>query len=292
MLTSSAVCAADYAMILEFDAMVGKYIDAIQEAGVAENTVLIVTSDHGDMQMEHQQFYKMVQYDASARVPLVVRMPPGSPPALTQFVTQPTSHVDLFPTIMDLAQVPAARRPSVLQGQSLAPFLNPALPSPPSAGMERDHSISHRPFNVIQFHGCDIAMSWFSIVDRQYKYVVFGTGEQHAAQLFDILADPGEDNNVALQLPAEVKRLDGLLRSVVDYPQVAMEVATYNHASLTLWTNHTTDWKSTIAQHRWKVGFDLDPNASIAAMERYLAAPAGITPCRGSPTWPPSPTSP
>ena len=69
-----------YAMILEFDNMVGAYMDAIEEAGATDNTVLIVTSDHGDMNMEHQQFYKMVQYDASARVPLIIRMPVNHKP--------------------------------------------------------------------------------------------------------------------------------------------------------------------------------------------------------------------
>ena len=57
-------------MIAEFDAMVGKYVDTVKAAGVWEQTVTIVTSDHGDMQMEHQQFYKMVPYEASTRVPL------------------------------------------------------------------------------------------------------------------------------------------------------------------------------------------------------------------------------
>lgn len=47
-------------MILEFDSMVGAYVEAIEDAGVTANTILIVTSDHGDMNMEHQQFYKMV----------------------------------------------------------------------------------------------------------------------------------------------------------------------------------------------------------------------------------------
>jgi hypothetical protein len=49
--------------------MVGQYMDAVDAAGVSNETVFIVTSDHGDMQMEHQQHYKMVPYDASASVP-------------------------------------------------------------------------------------------------------------------------------------------------------------------------------------------------------------------------------
>lgn len=58
-----------YAMIAEFDGMVGRYVQTVEDA------VIIVTSDHGDMNMERQQFYKMVQYDASARVPLVIKTP-------------------------------------------------------------------------------------------------------------------------------------------------------------------------------------------------------------------------
>ena len=48
-----------YAMIAEFDSMVGEYVQTIKDAGVWEQTVLIVTSDHGDMQMEKQQFCKL-----------------------------------------------------------------------------------------------------------------------------------------------------------------------------------------------------------------------------------------
>lgn len=56
-----------YAMIAEFDEMVGAYIRALKATNQLKNTVLIVTSDHGDLQMEHQQHYKMSAYDGSAR---------------------------------------------------------------------------------------------------------------------------------------------------------------------------------------------------------------------------------
>eukprot|EP00730_Choanoeca_flexa_P004683 TRINITY_DN11771_c0_g1_i7.p3 TRINITY_DN11771_c0_g1~~TRINITY_DN11771_c0_g1_i7.p3 ORF type:complete len:111 (+),score=13.94 TRINITY_DN11771_c0_g1_i7:862-1194(+) len=54
--------------IAEFDAMVGAYMQAIEDAGLTDSTYWVITADHGDMQMEHQQFYKMVPYDASASV--------------------------------------------------------------------------------------------------------------------------------------------------------------------------------------------------------------------------------
>lgn len=263
-------------MILEFDAMVGTYMQALDDAGVTDNTVLIVTSDHGDMNMEHQQFYKMVPYDASARVPLVIRLPPGSPAVANAFITTPTSHLDLFPTMMDLALVPASARPSVLQGESLAPFLKPTPAGP-----------RQRPFNAIQFHGCDIAMSWFSIVDGTYKYTVYGTGEQHPPQLFNLLTDPGENTDLSATEPDTVARLDKLIRTVIDYPAVAKDVSAYNHASLAGWVNHTKNWKQIALNGRWKASFDLFPNASIAAIEAYVSAPPQINKCRGNPVWPP-----
>ena len=61
-----------YAMVAEWDAMVGEYVDTVDALGVMNETVFIVTSDHGDMQMEKQQHYKMVPYDASASVPMVI----------------------------------------------------------------------------------------------------------------------------------------------------------------------------------------------------------------------------
>ena len=47
-------------MIAEFDAMVGEYVRAIDDVGLTDRSIFIVTSDHGDMDMEQQQFYKMV----------------------------------------------------------------------------------------------------------------------------------------------------------------------------------------------------------------------------------------
>ena len=48
-----------YANVAEYDAMIGLIIDAVKQAGVLDNTWIIATSDHGDMKMEHQQFYKV-----------------------------------------------------------------------------------------------------------------------------------------------------------------------------------------------------------------------------------------
>merc|ERR1712070_1173715 len=115
------------AMIAEFDAMVGEYVKAVKDAGKYDNTVFIVTSDHGDMQMEHRQFYKMVPYDASARVPMVIMdgRQPRSSPLLTNATTQ---LIDIYPTVLSYAGVPKSRWPT-LDGAPLQPLLEVAKQS-------------------------------------------------------------------------------------------------------------------------------------------------------------------
>jgi arylsulfatase K len=310
-----------YAMILEFDSMVGKYLDSLEAFdGVAENTIVIVTSDHGDMQMEHQQFYKQVPYDASSRVPLIIKVPakeekneeedaptqeaPSRSSSVKSFVTQPTSHVDLFPTIMDFAGVPQSSRPEGLHGESLLPFLVPTTRATASVRNLRNATAStnvaqgeitvprKRPFAVNQFHGCDIAMSWFSVIDENhFKYNVFGTGNEHVPQLFDLTADPDEITNLATTSGYEdtIRELDGLLRSVVDYEAVATDVARYTHASLGAWVNATSDWKTVVQNLRWSASFDIDAEASIRAMEAYLKGSPRVYECRSESEWPPPP---
>ena len=68
--------------------------------------------------------------------------------------------------------------------------------------------------------------------------------------------------------PKTVSRLDALLRTVIDYPSVAKDVANYNHDSLATWVNHTKNWKTLVTNGRWKASFDVDTNASIAANNR------------------------
>merc|ERR1719223_1661225 len=109
------------AMIAEFDAMVGQYVQAVKDAGKFNNTVFIVTSDHGDMQMEHRQFYKMVPYDASSRVPMVIMdgRKPRQSPLVTKAVTQ---LIDIYPTVLSYAGVPQDKWP-VLDGPPMQSVL-------------------------------------------------------------------------------------------------------------------------------------------------------------------------
>jgi arylsulfatase A-like enzyme len=149
--------------------MVGQYMQTVKEIGVWNQTVFIVTSDHGDMQMEKQQFYKMVPYDASASVPMAIfDGRPGRQFSTPQVVTATTQLIDIFPTIMELTQLDRTQWPDARVARL------------------GERALARKPFVVSQFYGDDIAMSWFLVVqtvpsNSTYKLIVWGSGEQHSA---------------------------------------------------------------------------------------------------------------
>lgn len=75
----------------------GQVISALRETGVLNNTVVIFTADHGELAMEHRQFYKMSMFEGSSHVPLLI-MGPGL--ISGQQVNQLVSLVDLYPTVL------------------------------------------------------------------------------------------------------------------------------------------------------------------------------------------------
>ncbi|KAB0357993.1 hypothetical protein FD754_002149 [Muntiacus muntjak] len=86
-----------YAMCAETDAMLGEIILALRQLGLLQKTIVIYTSDHGELAMEHRQFYKMSMYEASSHVPLLI-MGPGIQVNLQ--VSSVVSLVDIYPTML------------------------------------------------------------------------------------------------------------------------------------------------------------------------------------------------
>jgi choline-sulfatase len=81
------------------DDHVGVVLDALAERGLADDTVVVVTSDHGDMLGERGLWYKMAPFEGSIRVPLIVHAPPRFAP---RRVREPVSLLDLAPTLVEL----------------------------------------------------------------------------------------------------------------------------------------------------------------------------------------------
>ena len=111
---------AYYANVSYFDSKVGEIVNALKESDQYENTVIIVTSDHGDMLGERGCWYKMSFFEHSARIPLIF-----AGPGVTQGTNaNPVSLVDLLPTFLDIADT---NNPSDLgmpiDGTTLTPLL-------------------------------------------------------------------------------------------------------------------------------------------------------------------------
>ena len=100
------------------DKYTGEILNSLERHGVADRTVVVFTSDHGDMMGDFRMLGKGVMHDSSARVPLLIRVPGVTDKPRT--VQEPVGQVDLVPTLLDLLGLPPYR---TVQGKSLTPIV-------------------------------------------------------------------------------------------------------------------------------------------------------------------------
>ncbi|NWR75286.1 ARSK Arylsulfatase, partial [Centropus unirufus] len=275
-----------YAMCAETDAMLGEIISALRDTGLLKKTMVIFTSDHGELAMEHRQFYKMSMYEGSSHVPLLV-MGPGVKEQ--QQVPELVSLVDVYPTMLDIARIPI---PHNLSGYSLLPLLhgkakNDASPRGP------------RPSWVLsEFHGCNVNSSTYMLRAGRWKYISYSDGQSVLPQLFgmlhllfpntliycsaiwfltdswfvpDLSADPDELTNVAMEFPLVIHSLDKLLRTIVDYPKVSSAVQDYNKRQFVSWRQSLgQNYSNVIANLRWHQDWLKDPQKYESAIDEWL----------------------
>lgn len=100
------------------DDMIGRLIDALDSGPLADNTIIVLWSDHGYHLGQKEHWEKFALWEVTTRVPLIVVVPDAGPPG--QQVSQPTSLLDIYPTLADLCDLPAVGH---LDGESLVHFL-------------------------------------------------------------------------------------------------------------------------------------------------------------------------
>ncbi len=103
----------------EVDHHVGRLLSFLKDSGQYDDTLIILTSDHGEMLGDHHSWGKMTAYDAAFHTPLIIR-DPRNPDQHGNSVSEPTESIDLTPTILDLT---GTRVPDTMDGKSLKPFL-------------------------------------------------------------------------------------------------------------------------------------------------------------------------
>lgn len=173
--TRRQVKQAYYASVSFMDAQVGRVIDALDRLGLAADTTLVFTSDHGYHLGEHGLWQKRSLFEESARVPLLIVAPDGGRGTV---VRTPVSHVDIYPTLMEIAGIEG---PANLQGQSLVP----ALRDPEWRG--RGWALTH----VLRG-----SFSGYSLRTSRWRYTEWDGGHK-GRELYDHGADPKESINLA-----------------------------------------------------------------------------------------------
>ncbi|MBI4873781.1 MAG: sulfatase-like hydrolase/transferase [Acidobacteria bacterium] len=187
--------AAYFGLITELDELLGSLLAELDRTGQRDNTLIVYTSDHGEMLGEHGLWLKNCLLDGANRVPLVLA---GAGLPRSKTIETPVSHADLVATMLDLAGAGMAQG---LRGHSLAP-------------MTRGQAGSHPGFAFSESHSEGNCTGSFMIRKGDWKYLYFTGGEP---LLFD-MRQGGEFVNLARDKKhAEVrKELHGHLTSLVD----------------------------------------------------------------------------
>lgn len=181
------------ASISFLDAQVGRVLDALDSNGLAGNTIVVLTSDHGYHMGEHGLYQKMSLFEESARVPLVIAAPGHCQAGAV--AEAPVSQVDIFPTLAALAGVEA---PGNLQGQSLVPLL--ADPATIGRGWAVTQVVRGNNQRRISKPGGEGAKGGqffgYSLRTPRWRYTEWDEGRE-GRELYDHDADPREITNLA-----------------------------------------------------------------------------------------------
>lgn len=162
-----------YASVSYVDAMVGQILDKLEEQGLADNTIVIFTSDHGFHLGEHDFWAKVSIHEESARVPLIIRYP-GKASAVCESFTE---LVDLYPT---LAQACGLDIPERLQGHSLLAMLD-------------DPSVTVRDTAFCVNGG----NNGYLLRDADWAYIQYKADGSRGVELYNMHTDPRQLTNLA-----------------------------------------------------------------------------------------------
>ncbi len=162
-----------YASVSYMDAQVGVVLDALEEAGLKDETIVIFTSDHGYHLGEHDFWAKVSLRDESSGVPLIIAVP-GQAPLVCESLVE---LIDLYPTVSKLCGLPV---PDRLQGRDISPLLtDPTLEV-------RDAAFSVAPMR-----------KGFLLRTNDFAYIQYQEDASNGIELFDVKKDPKQYTNLA-----------------------------------------------------------------------------------------------
>jgi len=171
-----------YGNVTFIDEQVGRMLEVLDERGQLDNTLILFTADHGDMLGDHHMWRKTYGYEASARIPMLVRWPSSLCRGKRgQVISQPVELRDILPTFLDAAGV--RFEPDWFDGRSMLE-------------LARGRTEGWRPYIDLEHSTCyHPSNNWTGLTDGRFKYIYYAPeGRQ---QLFDLKNDPHETRDLA-----------------------------------------------------------------------------------------------
>ena len=178
-------------LITQCDDQMGRLFDYLKSNGLWDNTMIVLTSDHGDYLGDHWMGEKDLFHDCSAKIPLIIRDPSDQANATRGSECYAlVESIDLAPTFLDV--IGAEARPHILEGASLLPFLQGSMPAKwrDYVISENDYGIS--PGNAALAEQVDDPRQYM-VANTRWKYIY---AEGFRPMLFDLENDPNELNDL------------------------------------------------------------------------------------------------
>jgi iduronate 2-sulfatase len=160
-----------YASVAYMDAQVGKVMAALKDAGIADRTIVIFTSDHGYHLGEHDFWAKVSLHEESVRVPLIISVPGKKPAICSSF----TELLDLYPTLSSLCGLDVPNR---LQGKDIS-------------GMLSDPTLQ------VREAAFTVNGKGFLLRDQDWAFIQYAEDASKGIELFDMRKDPLQYTNLA-----------------------------------------------------------------------------------------------
>ena len=219
------VLTAYMGLIKQLDDQIGRLMTFVEEQGIADDTMIVFTSDHGDYLGDHWMGEKELFHDASARIPLIVVDPDPQADATRGMKSSAlVEAIDVVPTILDFFG--GAAVPHIIEGKSLLPLLHG------EATTLRDFAVSEYDYafrDVRKRLGVEVKDAKLTMLfDGRWKYIF---AEGFRPMLFDLVADPSELSDLGAD-PAHTQDAARLERLFFDWARRTSQRTTISDAQI------------------------------------------------------------
>ena len=201
------------------DSQLGLVFDKLKDLGLWDNSVVVVTADHGEGLGDHDWWTHGILYQEQVRVPLVIR---GPGLARGAFVEPTVRSIDIVPTIAELVGLDAGDLPT-LDGRSLVPLMNGSSTDLAlDAYTDSVNTLVYRIAPGLKDNKNDLLFAL--VLDNRWKYI-HHLKQRDKSELYDLVQDPGELNDLAAQRPQVVARAREALHAIEFMPMEQLELA-------------------------------------------------------------------